>query len=143
MTDLPPKDGSKNDDDLVASGFVAQASRASTLRVVFAGSPSRLASLGAVLAEGSLQALPTSFQHESGVQVVLCPLVPAYAPLWPVTLYGAAVVVRLDEAAPGLLEAAADAVDLTVVHDTASGDLDELVARAASLSASQRRDAAG
>ena len=49
------------------------------------------------------------------LDLVGLPLVPAFAPLWPMALSGAAVVVRLDEAAGSLLNEACEAVGAKIV----------------------------
>jgi hypothetical protein len=95
-------------------------------RLVFAGTVNRLA----VLAHSTSciqHALPPAFgvptvpmPHPVAriglgegprftVEIVACPLVPAYAPLWPMALSGAVAVVRLDEAGGKLLDRAAEA----------------------------------
>ena len=57
---------------------------------------------------------------------VALPLVPAYAPLWPMALAGAAVVVRLDEAAARSLEEACASVNVSVLDARAIfGSLEE------------------
>jgi CheY-like chemotaxis protein len=47
--------------------------------------------------------------------IVALPLVPAYAPLWPMTLAGALVVVRLDEAAGEALAEACAGTEIAIV----------------------------
>ena len=49
------------------------------------------------------------------VEIVALPLVPAYAPLWPLTLAGAAIVVRLDDAAGSALAEACAAAEIPVL----------------------------
>lgn len=98
-------------------------------RVVFAGTPDRLAVFSHSLlyvddVTRPITASPvvpmphviasTAIDRVT-VDVVVCPLVPVYSPLWPLSLAGAALVVRLDEAAPGLLEAAAELAGARVV----------------------------
>ena len=52
---------------------------------------------------------------ELELELVSLPLVPAYAPLWQMALTGAAVVVRLEEAAGALLEEACEAASAKIV----------------------------
>jgi hypothetical protein len=60
------------------------------------------------------------------LDIVALPLVPAYAPLWPMALAGAAVVVRLDEAAAAPLAEACTSVALPVLDARSIfGALDE------------------
>ncbi len=64
--------------------------------------------------------------------VVSLPLVPAYAPLWPLTLSAAHVVVRLDHAASRLLDDASAisgkrVIDATTLLPTFSEDDEEAV----------------
>jgi hypothetical protein len=109
-------------------------------RVVFAGTPDRLAVFAHSLlyvddvtrpaSSGPLVPMPhviaTSTIDRVNVDVVVCPLVPVYSPLWPLSLSCAALVVRLDEAAPGLLEAAAELAGARVIAAEALvGPLDE------------------
>lgn len=106
-----------------AAGFTGAA------RVVVAATPARLAVFAhtvqsladAVPAAEPALALPVP--HElaelrlgDGVTLDVdgLPLVPAYAPLWPQALAGAAVVIRLDEGARAALEAASRSVDVAV-----------------------------
>ncbi|MBX3259863.1 MAG: DUF4388 domain-containing protein [Labilithrix sp.] len=49
------------------------------------------------------------------LEVVALPLVPAYAPLWPMALAGAAIVVRLDEGAAQPLEEACGSVSVGIL----------------------------
>ena len=49
------------------------------------------------------------------LDVVALPLVPVYAPLWPLALAGAAILVRLDEAAPQSLEEACASVSVPIL----------------------------
>lgn len=109
-------------------------------RIVFAGTPDRLAVFGHSLSfvddvTRSASPLPlvpmpyvmvTTTLERTQVEVVACPLVPVYSPLWPLSLAGAALVVRLDEAAPELLETVAELVGVRVVQAEALvGPLDE------------------
>ena len=111
-----------------AAGFAGPA------RLVFAATPSRLAVLGhtvlsladAVPSTEPIPALPvphslSTLRLGDGVEldVVALPLVPAYAPLWPMALAGAAVVVRLDEGAAQPLEEACGAVAVTILDAAA------------------------
>jgi len=99
-------------------------------RVVFAATAARLAVLGHTvlsLADAlppSDPAPPLPVPHSlsrirlgDGVDldVVALPLVPAYSPLWPMALAGAAVVVRLDEGAAQPLEEACGSVAVTIL----------------------------
>ena len=60
------------------------------------------------------------------LDIVALPLVPAYAPLWPMALAGASVVVRLDEAAAAPLAEACTSVALPVLDARGIfGTLDE------------------
>ena len=107
---------------------------AGAARLVFAATPSRLAVLGhtvlsladAVPARDPIPALPVpcslaTLRLGDGVEldVVALPLVPAYAPLWPMALAGAAVVVRLDDGAAQPLEEACGAVAVPVLDAAA------------------------
>jgi hypothetical protein len=119
-------------------------------RLVFAGTPSRLA----VFAHAALRlvdAVPASEPTPSipiphsiatvrlgddvDVELVALPLVPAYAPLWPLTLAGSAVVVRLDDAAGSALAEACTAAELPILDaHVLVGALEEgSVAQVASL----------
>lgn len=110
-------------------------------RLVFAATPARLAVLGhtvlsladAVASPDPAPALPVPYALATlrlgdGVEldVVALPLVPAYAPLWPMALAGAAVIVRLDEGAAEPVEEAAAAVGVAIL-DAAEvfGEVDE------------------
>ncbi len=110
------------------------------VRLVFAGAPQRLAVLAHVLAYvddvtrptippplvPAPQVLATAAFDGLSLEIVGCPLVPAYAPLWPLALADAALVVRLDEAAPDVLEAAAAVAHARVVSAEALvGPVDE------------------
>lgn len=60
------------------------------------------------------------------LDVVALPLVPVYAPLWPMALAGAAILVRLDEAAPQSLEEACASVSVPILDARAIfGGLEE------------------
>jgi CheY-like chemotaxis protein len=118
-----------------AAGFAGPA------RLVFAATVSRLAVLGhTVLSLADAvpspdPAPPVPVPHPlatirlgDGVEldVVALPLVPAYAPLWPMALAGAAVCVRLDEGASQPLEEACQSVGVTILDARAVfGALDE------------------
>jgi CheY-like chemotaxis protein len=99
-------------------------------RVVFAGTPGRLAvtahsalSLAdAVPAPDAQPTVPAPYLMASvglgddvSVDLVALPLVPAYAPLWPMALAGSAVVVRLDDAAEHVLAEACAAAEVPIV----------------------------
>jgi CheY-like chemotaxis protein len=110
-------------------------------RLVFAAAPSRLAVFGHTvlsLADAlppSSPAPPIPLPHAlaslrlgDGVtlEVVGIPLVPAYAPMWPMAIAGAALIVRLDDGAGEALEAAATSVDVAVLDARAVfGHVDE------------------
>jgi CheY-like chemotaxis protein len=110
-------------------------------RIVFAATPSKLAVFGHTvlsLADAFPASEPTpsvpvpyilsTIRLGDGVSldIVALPLVPAYAPLWPMALAGAAVVVRLDEAAAGPLAEACTSVALPVLDARSIfGALDE------------------
>lgn len=125
----------------------ASAARAKTAgfagatRLVFAATASRLAVLGHTvlsLADAFPPADPTpplpvphslsTIKLGDGVEldVVALPLVPAYAPLWPMALAGAAVAVRLDEGAAQPLEEACGSVGVAILDARAVfGAVDE------------------
>src|SRR5262249_39482026 len=99
-------------------------------RLVFAATPARLAVLGhtvlsladAVPPDEPVPPLPVPYSFSTirlgdGVEldVVGLPLVPAYAPLWPIVLAGAAVTVRLDEGAAQPLEEACSSVGVNIL----------------------------
>ncbi|MBS2015528.1 MAG: DUF4388 domain-containing protein [Deltaproteobacteria bacterium] len=99
-------------------------------RLVFAATPARLAVFGHTLlsladAFPSTEPTPSApvpyllatIRLGDGVEleVIALPLVPAYAPLWPLALAGAALVVRLDEAAAQPLEEACSSVSLSIL----------------------------
>jgi hypothetical protein len=70
------------------------------------------------------------------VEITLLPMVPAYAPVWPAALAGSALVVRLDDSAPALLQAACDSRGVPMVQATElqGGDADvQAPGRAAKL----------
>jgi len=110
-------------------------------RLVFAATAARLAVLGhtvlsltdAVPPADPAPPLPvphslSTIRLGDGVEldVVALPLVPAYAPLWPMALAGAAVLVRLDEGAAQPLEEACGSVAVTVLDARAVfGTVDE------------------
>jgi CheY-like chemotaxis protein len=119
-------------------------------RLVFAGTPSRLA----VFAHAALRLVDAVAPSEPtpsipiphsiatvrlgddvDVELVALPLVPAYAPLWPLTLAGSAIVIRLDDAAGSALAEACSAAELQVLDANALvGALEEgSVAQTASL----------
>jgi CheY-like chemotaxis protein len=103
-------------------------------RIVFAGTPGRLAvtahsalSLAdAVPAPDAQPTVPAPYVMASvrlgddvSVDLVALPLVPAYAPLWPMALAGSAVVVRLDDAAADVLADACAAAEVSIVLSSA------------------------
>lgn len=96
-------------------------------RLVFAATPGKLGVLAHTLlslAEAFPPAEPgpaLPIPHTMGVvklgdgidlELVALPLVPVYAPLWPLSLAGAAAVVRLEEAAAGALDDACRAAEV-------------------------------
>lgn len=113
----------------------------SAARLVFAATPSRLAVFAHTvlsLADAFPSADPTpsvpvpyvlsTIRLGDGVEldVVALPLVPAYAPLWGLSIAGAAVVVRLDEAAAEALREACRSVEVPILDARAIfGALDE------------------
>jgi CheY-like chemotaxis protein len=99
-------------------------------RLVFAGTPSRLAVFthaALCLADAiaaSEPAPPVPIPHsiatirlgdDVDIELVALPLVPAYAPLWPLALAGSAIVVRLDDAAGSALTEVCAAAELPVL----------------------------
>ena len=95
------------------AGFVGAARLVVAATAVFAG---------ALAHPGLAPPLPvphslSTIRLGDGVEldVVALPLVPAYAPLWPMALAGAAVVVRLDEGAAQPLEEACGSVAVTIL----------------------------
>jgi hypothetical protein len=118
-----------------AAGFAGPA------RLVFAATASRLAVLGHTvlsLADALPPADPTppipvphtlsTIRLGDGVEldVVALPLVPAYSPLWPMALAGAAVAVRLDDGAAEPLDEACGSVSVPILDARAVfGPVDE------------------
>ncbi len=118
-----------------AEGFAGAA------RLVFAATPARLVVLGhtvlsladAVPPSEPVPPLPvphslSTIRLGDGVDldVVALPLVPAYAPLWPLVLGGAAVAVRLDEGAAQALGEACASVGVKILDARAVfGTVDE------------------
>ncbi len=110
-------------------------------RLVFAATPSRLAVFGHTVLSLTDVVVPvepvphvpvpyvlSTIRLGDGVDldIVGLPLVPAYAPLWPLALAGAAVVVRLDEGAAEALAQACTTVGAAVLDARAVfGTLDE------------------
>lgn len=110
-------------------------------RLVFAATAARLAVLGhtvLLLADALPPADPapplpiphllSTIRLGDGVEldVVALPLVPAYAPLWPMVLAGAAIVVRLDEGAAEPLGEACGSVAVSILDARAVfGPVDE------------------
>jgi hypothetical protein len=107
-----------------AAGFSGPA------RLVFAATPSKLAIFGHTvlsLADAFAPQEPTpsvpvpyvlaTIRLGDGVEldIVALPLVPVYAPLWPMALAGAAILVRLDEAAAQSLEEACSSVAVPIL----------------------------
>lgn len=118
-----------------AAGFSGPA------RLVFAATPARLAVFGHTvlsLADAFAPQEPTpavpvpyvlaTIRLGDGVEldIVALPLVPVYAPLWPMALAGAAILVRLDEAAAQSLEEACATVAVSILDARAIfGTLEE------------------
>jgi len=119
-------------------------------RVVFAGTPSRLAVFAhaalciadAVAASDPPPPVPIPHSiatirlgDDVDLELVALPLVPAYAPLWPLALAGSAIVVRLDDAAGSALTEVCAAAELPVLDaQILVGALEEAsVAQVASL----------
>lgn len=116
-------------------GFAAPA------RLVFAATPARLAVFGhtvlsladAFPPQEPAPSVPVPYvlatiRLGDGVDldVVALPLVPVYAPLWPLALAGAAILVRLDEAAAQSLEEACASVAVPILDARAIfGTLEE------------------
>jgi CheY-like chemotaxis protein len=111
-----------------AAGFESPA------RVIFAGTPGRLAvathsalSLAdAVPAPDGQPTVPVPYLmatvllgDDVSVDLVALPLVPAYAPLWPMALAGSAIVVRIDDAASQALTEACTAAEVPIVAASA------------------------
>lgn len=110
-------------------------------RLVFAATPARLAVFGhtvLALADAFPTPEPTpsvpvpyvlaTIRLGDGVElnIVALPLVPVYAPLWPLALAGAAILVRLDEAAAQSLEEACGSVRVPILDARAIfGTLEE------------------
>ena len=99
-------------------------------RLVFAATSSKLAVFGHTVLSLSdafppAEPMPTvpvpyviaTIRLGDGVEldIVALPLVPVYAPLWPMALAGAAILVRLDEAAPQSLEEACASVSVPIL----------------------------
>ncbi|WP_394844591.1 hypothetical protein LZC95_47000 [Pendulispora brunnea] len=126
----------------------------SAVRLVFAGAPHRLAVIshaiscleGAAASPHGVPPIPmpatVAFVPIHGamqLDVTTCPLVPAYAPLWPMAMKGSFAVVRIDEAAEHLVDQACetaglrplDARNLLPDHDPVKvGDVAQLLLRA-------------
>jgi len=118
-----------------APGFTGPA------RLVFAATPSKLAVFSHTVlsladAFPAVEPLPSvpvpyvlaTIRLGDGVEldVVALPLVPVYAPLWPMALAGAAILVRLDEAAAQSLEEACASVFVPILDARAIfGSLEE------------------
>lgn len=110
-------------------------------RLVFAATPSKLAIFGhtvlsladAFPAQEPTPSVPVPYvlatiRLGDGVEldIVALPLVPVYAPLWPMALAGAAILVRLDEAAAQSLVEACTSVAVPILDARAIfGTLEE------------------
>ncbi len=119
-------------------------------RLVFAGTPARLSVFAhaavcladSIGAPDAAPAVPIPYAiatvrlgDDIELELVALPLVPVYAPLWPMALAGSAIVVRLDDAAGSALAEACLAADLPMLDaQTLVGALEEAsVAQVASL----------
>jgi CheY-like chemotaxis protein len=119
-------------------------------RIVFAGTPGKIAVLmHAVLSLADAVPPPDPppglpIPHPMAIvklgdgvdlELAALPLVPVYAPLWPIALAGAAIVVRMDEAAATPLEDACGAADVQITEaQVLVGNLEESnVAQVANL----------
>jgi len=119
-------------------------------RIVFAGTPSRLAVFAhaALCLADAIPSIepppPVPIPHsiatvrlgdDVDLELVALPLVPAYAPLWSLALAGSAIVVRLDDAAGSALTEVCAAAELPVLDaQILVGALEEAsVAQVASL----------
>ena len=124
-----------------AAARAKSAGFAGPARLVFAATPSKLAIFGHTvlsLADAFPSQEPTpsvpvpyvlaTIRLGDGVEldIVALPLVPVYAPLWPLALAGAAILVRLDEAAVQSLEEACGSVAVPILDARAIfGTLEE------------------
>src|SRR5204863_501612 len=99
-------------------------------RLVFAATPQKLAIFGHTvlsLSDAFAPQEPTpsvpvpyalaTIRLGEGIEldIVALPLVPVYAPLWPLALAGAAILIRLDEAATPSLEEACSTVAVRIL----------------------------
>ncbi len=131
-------------DELHAMRALAARARApgfeGSARIVFAGTPGRLAvfahtalCLADALPGDAAPSVPiphtiatVKLGDDVNLELVALPLVPAYAPLWPMALAGAALVVRLDDAAQIALDDACAAAEVKVSEASLlAGPLDE------------------
>jgi CheY-like chemotaxis protein len=110
-------------------------------RLVFAATATKLAVLGHTIlsladarpspdpAPGlPLPHLLASLRLGEGVEldIVALPLIPVYAPIWPMALAGAAVTIRVDDGAAQSLDEACASVGVTILDAAAVfGDVDE------------------
>lgn len=117
-------------------------------RVVFAGTPGRLAAFAhavlgvadAVPSESPAPPAPIPYTIATlrlgdgvEIEIVALPLVPAFAPLWGLAVGGAAAVVRLDAAAAQSLEEACESAGVWLLPVDAPASSDMGPARAAQL----------
>ncbi len=134
---LPERPRSASDQMKSLRGLIRAASgEIARVRVVLCGSPARIATLARsslriaafhppaeqsplVPVPHTLATMPLG--EDLDLDVVALPLVPAYAPLWPLALAGAHAVVRIDAAAAKLLDEACTYTDRRHV------DADDLV----------------
>lgn len=113
-----------------STSHAKRAGYAGAARVVFAATPSRLAVFGHTLLSladvfpprETIPSIPVphglaTLRLGDGVELDLVglPLVPVYAPLWPMALAGASMIVRLDEAALPLLTDAGGAARVSIL----------------------------
>lgn len=110
--------------------------RASRPRLVLAGAPHRLALVAHAItcfeganppSENSIGAPAVPMPHvvarwtahRIDLDLVVCPLVPAYSPLWPMAVAGAHAALRLDSAARDLFDRACAAASVKIVDANA------------------------
>jgi hypothetical protein len=111
----------------------ASSMRASRPRLVLAGAPHRLALVAHAIAcfeganappeitHGAPPAVPMPYvvarwiASRIDLDLVVCPLVPAYSPLWPMAVTGAHAALRMDSAARDLFDRACAAASVKIV----------------------------
>ncbi len=114
-----------------ALGLRANGRGGGVVRLVLAGSPHRLAVIahgiscleGATPPPHGVPRIPMPYAaariplvEDMELEIELCPLVPAYSPLWPMAIRGAFAMVRIDEAAEHLVDQACEAAGLRPVN---------------------------